>query len=328
MATIKDIAENAGVSSATVSRVLNYDKDLSVTEETKQKIFEAAEALNYTKHLKNIRNVQASLLLVQWYNTQEELEDLYYLAIRLGIEKKAQELGFSITRWTWDEAALPEKNFDGVLTLGKFDQAQLAKLSRLSENFLVVDFDGYQYGYNALMIDFQQGVEQALNCLAQTSAQTVGILAGEEKTAAGQTPLTDPRLDYFLSEVPSTRFQKSDVALSAPFTINGGFNAVKNYLTDGGKMPGALFCASDALALGALKALQEAGIAVPDEVAVVGFNDVSVAKYVTPPLSTVKVHTEWLGEMAISVMQELLTENPPVARKIIVGTTFVKRKSA
>ncbi len=93
MATIRDIAKKAGVSPATVSRVLNYDSELSVAEETKAKIFEVAEALNYTKHLKTTKSFRGSLLLVQWFNQKEELEDLYYLSIRLGIEKKAQELG-------------------------------------------------------------------------------------------------------------------------------------------------------------------------------------------------------------------------------------------
>ncbi len=91
MATIKDIAQLAGVSPATVSRVLNYDPELSVGLATKQKIFEAAERLNYTKHRKNAANAKQTLRLIQWYDDTEELEDLYYLSIRLGIEKKRQK---------------------------------------------------------------------------------------------------------------------------------------------------------------------------------------------------------------------------------------------
>ena len=88
MATIKDIANLAEVSPATVSRVLNYDMELSVSQETRQKIFEVAEQLNYTKH-KNKKKEVMTFRLVQWYDSEEELADLYYLAIRLGIEKKA-----------------------------------------------------------------------------------------------------------------------------------------------------------------------------------------------------------------------------------------------
>lgn len=88
----------AGVSPATVSRVLNYDEKLSVGMETKQKIFEVAEHLNYKKHHKNLASEKQTIKLIQWYDTQEELEDLYYLSIRLGIEKKRKKRIFALSR--------------------------------------------------------------------------------------------------------------------------------------------------------------------------------------------------------------------------------------
>lgn len=88
MATIRDIAKLARVSPATVSRVLNYDQELSVAQETKQRIFEVAEDLNYTKHKRANKIGKAVIRLVQWYDEAEELADLYYLSIRLGIEKR------------------------------------------------------------------------------------------------------------------------------------------------------------------------------------------------------------------------------------------------
>ena len=82
MATIKDIAEKAGVSSATVSRVLNYDASLSVADETKKRIFEAAEELSYRKRSSK-RYVDQKIAIIHWYTEKEELNDLYYLSIRL-----------------------------------------------------------------------------------------------------------------------------------------------------------------------------------------------------------------------------------------------------
>lgn len=95
MATIKDIAKQAGVSPATVSRVLNYDSGLSVGQDTKKRIFEVAEALNYTKHQKKQKSEKQVVRLIMWYDSEEELDDLYYLAIRLGIEEKAAELNIA-----------------------------------------------------------------------------------------------------------------------------------------------------------------------------------------------------------------------------------------
>ncbi len=70
---------------------------------------------------------------------------------------------------------------------------------------------------------------------------------------------------------------------------------MKEYLQQNKELPSALFASSDALAIGAMRALQEKNIKIPEEIAIIGFNDVSVAKYVFPTLSTIKVHTEWLG---------------------------------
>lgn len=327
MATIKDIAQLAGVSPATVSRVLNYDPELSVAEETKQKIFEAAENLNYTKHLKATRSYKASLLLLQWYNAKEELEDLYYLSIRLGIEKKAQELGFEITHGTLGEGHFLEKNFDGVLALGKFSKEQVASFAKISENLLFVDFDAYDLGYDSLVVDFKQGVKQALQALKETKVATVGFLGGLEKAKGSHEVLPDPRKMWYDTQVGDFDFTKSDFYYEAPFTVSGGYEAMKKVLTEKKVLPEGLFCASDALAIGASRALQEAGYKIPEDLALVGFNDVSVAKYVTPSLSTVKVHTEWMGEVALSVMGELLGEKAPVPRKIILGTSFIQRNS-
>src|SRR5699024_7648490 len=88
----------AGVSSATVSRVLNEDETLSVSNETKEKIFKAAKTLAYTKHQKKILKKEAKIAIVQWYTEQEEANDLYYLSIRLGIEKRAEAEGYEVVR--------------------------------------------------------------------------------------------------------------------------------------------------------------------------------------------------------------------------------------
>ena len=100
MATIKDIAGQAGVSVATVSRVLNYDSSISVADETRRKIFEAAENLNYTKHMKNTKGKgrPKKIALVHWYSESKELEDLYYLSIRMGDENYVPDKKIELVR--------------------------------------------------------------------------------------------------------------------------------------------------------------------------------------------------------------------------------------
>ena len=324
MATIKDIAQKAGVSPATVSRVLNYDPDLSVSKETDQKVFEIAEALNYTKH-KNKRRESAVLRLVQWYDSEEELADLYYLAIRLGIEKRAEELNIRLIKEQLSE--LSDTETQGTIAVGKFDQAQMKQLKKLNEELLFVDFDGLALGINSLVVDFSQGVQLIIDQFIKEKHERIGILSGMEYTKGSRHEIDDPRFLVFREYLTRLKLYNEADHLQGAFTIEGGYTAMKTYLESHTDYPTAFFASSDALAIGAMRAIQGHGLRIPEDISVIGFNDVSVAKYVTPALTTVKVYTEWMGELAVSTILELIQEKAPVPRKITVGTELILRES-
>lgn len=325
MATIRDIAKLAGVSPATVSRVLNYDQELSVAQETKQRIFEVAEELNYTKHKRANKVGKSVIRLVQWYDEAEELADLYYLSIRLGIEKKAEELNIQIRREALNE--LSDIQVSGTIALGKFDAEQIRQLKQIDENLLFVDFDGMNMGVNSLVVDFDQSLDLVIDHFIQQGHQKIGILSGEEKTKHNLQPIEDPRLSAFKLKLEQLNLYRSEFTLTAAFSMEAGKAAMTKFLADRQELPNALFASSDALAVGAMQAIQEAGLKIPDDISVIGFNDVSVAKYVSPALSTVKVETEWMGELAVSTILELAKEFSPVPRKIMLGTKLIQRDS-
>lgn len=325
MATIRDIAKLAGVSPATVSRVLNYDQELSVAHETKQRIFEVAEELNYTKHKRTNKIGKAVIRLVQWYDDAEELADLYYLSIRLGIEKKAEELNIQIRREGLDE--LSDNQVNGTIALGKFDAEQIRRLKQIDENLLFVDFDGMSMGLNSLVVDFDQSMNLVIDYFIQKGHKKIGILSGEEKTKHNLQPIEDPRLVAFKLKMEQINLYRPEFALSSAFSMEAGKIAMENFLTKRKDRPSALFASSDALAVGAMQSIQTAGLRIPEDIEVIGFNDVSVAKYVSPALSTIKVETEWMGELAVSTILDLAKEFSPVPRKIMVATKLVQRES-
>ncbi|EOL47624.1 LacI family transcriptional regulator [Enterococcus phoeniculicola] len=326
MATIKDIAELAGVSPATVSRVLNYDTELSVGHDTKKKIFEAAEELNYTKHKKNQRHEKSQLRLIQWYNEVEELDDLYYLSIRLGIEKKAEELGIRLLKETLSQ--MSDETVDGTIALGKFDTEQIELLGKSQDNLLFVDFDAMQQGYNSLVVDFHQSVQDVVDYFLSNGYTKLGILAGKEYTKPTHQLISDVRFSVFRELLSQKNLYDEAFVIEADFSVEAGYEAMKRFLKKKREeLPEAFFASNDALAIGALRAMQEAGVIVPDELAVIGFNDISVAKYVSPPLTTVKVYTEWMGELAIETILSLSKDKSPVPRKITVGTELIYRES-
>ncbi|MBO0411900.1 LacI family DNA-binding transcriptional regulator [Enterococcus hulanensis] len=325
MATIRDIAKLAGVSPATVSRVLNYDQELSVAQETKQRIFEVAEELNYTKHKRANKIGKAVIRLVQWYDEAEELADLYYLSIRLGIEKKAEELNIQVRRETLNE--LSDIQVSGTIALGKFDAEQIRQLKEIDENLLFVDFDGMSLGLNSMVVDFDQSVDLVIDHFIRHGHQKIGILSGEEKTKHNFQPIEDPRLLAFKLKMKQINLYRPEFTLTAAFSMEAGKKAMADFLSKTQELPNALFASSDALAVGAMQAIQSAGLRIPEDISVIGFNDVSVAKYVSPALTTIKVETEWMGELAVSTILDLAKEFSPVPRKIMLGTKLIQRES-
>lgn len=324
MATIRDIAEQAGVSPATVSRVLNYDAELSVGQETKQRIFEIAESLNYTKH-KNKKREQMTLRLVQWYDDEEELADLYYLAIRLGIEKQAEALNIRLLKESLNQ--LSETIVSGTIALGKFDPRQIRRLEKLEGKLLFVDSNQSNFDHDAVVVDFDQGVELVIDQFIKEQHQEIAILSGIEYTKESNYQIADPRLQAFKERLTRLKLYQEEYHLEGDFTVDGGFRAMQTFLESAEKRPTALFAASDALAIGAIRAIKESGLKIPEDISVIGFNDVSVAKYVSPALSTIRVYTEWMGELAVTTLVDLIKEPAPISKRIVIGTELVLRES-
>lgn len=322
MATLKDIAERAGVSPAAVSRVLNYDTTLSINDETKRRIFEAAEELDYTKHHKKQATTKKRFKFVQWHDSHEELEDLYYLAIRLGIENRAEELGIDLIKE--DLSDLTDQHADGLIAVGKFDAAEIHLLRKTTDTMLFVDFDATSYGYSSIVVDFKQALTQVAEVIKETGSSSIGMIAGVETTKTMKQMIPDARYDYLVSQVGELT-----CLLESDFTVDGGYQNMKAYLDESkeSERPKYFFMASDAIAVGALRALHEQGVKVPEEMGIISFNDISVAKYMTPPLTTVKVDTDQMGRLAVDALNALPIQDLSVPIKIEIGTSMMKRLS-
>lgn len=324
MATIRDIAKQAGVSPATVSRVLNYDATLSVGEQTKAKVFATAEELNYTKHKRPNKKEATVIRLLQWYDSQEELADLYYYSIRMGIEKKAEELNIQLLRESFEQ--LSETVVNGTIAVGKFDTEQIQKLKKLDDHLLLVDFDGTAANVDSIIVDFEASIRKLLAFFQEKSFKHVAILSGKEYTKGSQQEIPDPRLKFFKATSTQQNLL-ADYIVADHFSVEAGKKAIQLFLKEKRAIPEVFFCASDALAIGAMQALKKKGYLIPKDVSIVGFNDISVAQYLSPPLTTIKVETDWMGELAVTTMLENIKEPQPVSRKIMLSTKLIIRDS-
>lgn len=138
MATIKDIAEKAGVSIATVSRVLNYDASLSVGEDTKKRIFEIAEALSYQKKSSR-KKLFRRVAFIHWVTEAEELSDLYYMAVRHGIEEEAEKYHIHLLKYLLSEIDQIPNDIDGIIAVGRFSKKTLNQLKMKSNHVILIE---------------------------------------------------------------------------------------------------------------------------------------------------------------------------------------------
>ena len=332
MVTIKEIAHAAGVSSATVSRVLNQDQAMSVSDETRTKIFTIAEQLGYKKSKKTNKRSKSShrIAIIEWYTEQEELDDLYYYSIRLGAEKRAQELSYEIIRIFNNDSMAQLENIDGVIAIGKFSPDKIKELETYSDNLVFVDSDTLNYGHSCVTTDFENSVINVIDYFINNSLKKIGMIAGQETSSDKSTLLSDPRLNTFQSYLQQLKLYDPNLIKIGSFSSEAGYKIMKKFIIElGDNLPQAFFVANDALASGALRALQEAKIPVPERVSLISFNDTSLAKYMYPKLSTVTVFTEEMGKQAIQILeQSFLKDSPSVAYMVKLATRLTIRESS
>ncbi|WP_374718460.1 transcriptional regulator EbgR [Parageobacillus toebii] len=331
MATLKEIAEKAGVSVATVSRVLNYDTTLSVSDETRKRIFEVAQQLNYKTLRERSQQTKERFRfgLVHWYSERQELDDPYYMAIRLGVEKECFERQIELVKLFKQNGSYSEErmeNLDGIIAVGKFGPKDVSAFAASTEHIVFVDCSPDEQKFDSVVIDLRKSTITVLDYLLQLGHKKIGYIGGREYVD-GQTLLHDEREATFYEYLYLKGIYDSRYIWTGSFTAEDGYRLMKQAIS-AKDIPTAFFIASDSMAIGALRALHEAQIPVPDDISIVGFNDIPTAKFIHPPLTTVKVYTEFMGETAVELLVERLTTKRTICKKVVVPTKLIVRESS
>ncbi|MGT2712166.1 LacI family DNA-binding transcriptional regulator [Streptococcus oriscaviae] len=332
MVTIKDIAHQAQVSPATVSRVLKGDSRLAVSQETRERIQNLAQELGYTKHLKKQlpQEKKGTIGIVQWYTENEELADLYYYSIRVSIEQAASQLGYQLVRAFNDLNHPLLDQTDGIIAIGKFSAKQIQQLAHIQDKLVFVDCDTLEAGFSCITTDFEHSVKKVIDHFRSKQIEDIGLMVGEEVTTDGLEKLLDPRLTAYKNYMTQLDLYEPQRVFIGNFSTQSGYQLMCQAIEElGEKLPAAFFMANDTLAVGALRALQEKGIAVPDRVQLITFNDTAITRQVYPALSSISVYTEEMGEEALFLLDKMLTTSSHChPRKIKLGTQLTIRDSS
>ncbi|MGH7731987.1 MAG: LacI family DNA-binding transcriptional regulator [Candidatus Eiseniibacteriota bacterium] len=328
MTTIKDVAREARVSVATVSRVFN--DSTVVSEGTRQTVREVAERLNYWPN-----GAARSLITNRTQAIGVMLPDLFgefYSEVLRGMDATARRAGYHLL--VFSSHADPTEllaglrmirgRVDGLIAMAPDLDAQSAIRATADVLPLVLmapaaGFDGHE----TVSIANHQGARLVVRHLARLGHRRIATITGPAHNADARQRLEGYRAALREAGIAAAR----ELEIPGDFSEPSGYEAVGRLLQIHPR-PTAVFAANDYMAIGVLGALSDAGVRVPQDIALAGFDDIAMARYLNPALTTVHVDACRLGEQAVERLLQHLGPRPPRApHHEVLETTLVVRRS-
>lgn len=331
--TIKDIAKAAGVSITTVSRALNGYPD--VNEKTRSRIKKLAEKMSYRP------NAQAQSLVLKKTNTigviiseltRDSVKAAFSFEVLCGISDRSSELNYDIILFSTNpnkqmnktySDLCRERNVDGVILKGlKTTDPYLREVtdqSMFPSVLIDIPVAGERVGH--VTTDNVSGVRDAVRHLIQLGHRNIAFINGYKEAAICADRLSgymlglqEADITYDVSKVEDGRFSEE-----------GGAEAIGKILSRHPETT-AVVCSSDIMALGVMKELEQMGRVIPDCISVIGFDDISIASYSTPKLTTVRQEKYEMGYQAAQMLIDMI-EGRKVKHKIVLENRLIIRES-
>lgn len=334
MAGIRDVARAAGVSPATVSRVLNQDPRLSVTEETKRKIYAAVDELNYIKN-ENVKKPMVALALISTVTEADELEDPYFRRIRVGIEEEAkrQKINIHTIYRITDKIDFERiRKLAGTIIVGRIDERLMVEIQKVNPNIVVVD-DYQDYAQvDSVYADLAGATRKQLERLYDKGHRSIALVGGyqfiKDRTGEVVRSEEDIRTTTYIEWMMRKGLAEYICTYEGNWTALDGMELSKQLLADkAGQLPTAIIAASDPIAVGVYRTLQKNQVKIPEDISIVSFDNVEVANYLTPSLSSVDVNTGEIGRMAVRLAKERAEGLRSVAVAVMIKGEIIVRES-
>lgn len=336
MATLKDIADRAGVSQATVSRVLNRDPSLSVTEETRERVFRAAAALRYKKAgplqpapPPRPEGQERRLGVAQMFEMKELQEDAYYLALKTLLDEECFGRQWTVLPLYRDaqKRFVSHSSLDGLFAIGRFTGEEIDGFLQYTKHVVFLDSDPDPLKFYSILPNYQLALQLSMNHFHQNGFDRVAYIGSAGAASQRKEPDVDPRFFYYQMDQLRLDCYAPDFVLNCPMNIRSGYQAMVRFLeTHGGQPPQALFIASDSIAPGVRMALQERGLRIPEDICIITFNNTVLSEFSSPPLTSVELFMRESVRAAAACM-ELLWQGDTCGKRIVVPCGLVDRGS-
>lgn len=334
-ATSQDVADLAGVSRTTVSFVLNDVKGFNISAETRQKVQDAAESLSYVPDAsaQALASRRAKAIgLVMTRDPHHIASDAFMPQIISGLMEVIRDNKFRLLieyiKVEHQDRAYLElaraKHIDGMILLTpRIDDKGLKKLEQVDIPTVLM---GHLDGSNLYSVDVdnQAAAKQGVQHLLELGHTKIACISNAPPSYAASP---DRVLGYKNALTVAGITPNDDLIRYADFDPQSGYAQTKSLLESGLKFS-AIFVASDNVAMGVKAALREQGLRIPEDVSLVGFDDIPWAQYADPPLTTVHLQAQEMARRACLLLMDLLQGKEPKIRQQIIETHLVVRKSS
>ena len=327
--TIADVAEKSGVSIATVSRVLNRTGRFS--EETYRKVLAVAREIGYApnymaKSLKRKRTEQIALAVA-------DIGNPVYVAMAKAVLQVGKQHGYRLVRLSTE--ALASEEFEIIKSLSKhyvdgliispllYSEQHRELIKQALRPVVVITGTESDPDIDSVLVDSSQGVRLAMEHLLAQGRSRVAFLNGRPDTVPGVARLNG----YYASLIEHGLPRDDSLVFASDFTLAGGYQVAEEIVSRA--KPDAIMCANDLMALGVLRYLREKGLRVPQDIAVVGMDDIEHAATSFPSLTTVSLLAAERGRMAAELLLDRLTsQEEPKPRQLQVVPRLIVRESS
>jgi LacI family repressor for deo operon, udp, cdd, tsx, nupC, and nupG len=327
MATIIQVAAEAGVSTATVSRVLSQPDRVAVR--TRERVLEVVHALGYQPNVaaRTLRTHRAAKILL----TVPDISNPFFASVIRGAEEAARDAGYAVmlgdTRHDPDvedqyAEMLSRREVDGLIFLGHRLPDSLAPLLAREGAFAPV-VNGCEYSPDidvpSVHIDNAAAGSDAIDHLVALGHQAIGVITGPQVS-----PISRDRLAGAIRAAERHRLPAGLEVRVGDYSAGSAFEQMRDLLE---RQITSVFCFNDEMAIGAMRAISQAGFSCPDQVSVIGFDDLPLARFFQPALTTIAQPKGLIGRRAVELLVSLLCGVEPGIRQVTLQHELVVRSS-
>lgn len=329
-----DVAQKAGVSRSTVSFVLNDAPGVSISESTRQRVLDAAKSLNYHPHAagrKLASGKSNTIGLVLRQSPEQVFADAFLARVIFGVEQAAFENGFHVLLKQVDIQdsdgylrLISENQVDGIVLSGpRQDDLEIIAVNKQDIPILLLgQIPGSDIPF--VDVDAEAGAATAVQHLIDQGHKAIGMITNAR---ISYTSAQQRRNGYLQALKKAGLESQPGLIREGNFTPASGYQAMTDLLKVAKKLT-AVFVASDVVALGALLAIKHAGLRIPEDIAVVGFDDIPLAQYFDPPLTTICLPAYDLGWEAGKRLLHLVKKGTLDQSGVLLDTSLIIRDSS